>query len=211
MIRLHPRLQEPKTVQRLAAIWQRRGSIRLAPLMAEEDAQRVLAALNAQSFSLYAPEPGTFRYQFWVRSFTPEDDALAPVLAAFGRWLLSDVVALCAAITGQVLAPADDRKLLAALYSRGCYLDPHNDSDGARRVAYVVGLTEDCWPASEGGHLEFLSVAQGVVTVTERRPPGWNSLDLFDVFERQPLHQVPPLLTDRARRVFAGWFYGGLN
>ena len=209
MIRLHPRLQDPDTIRRLAAVWQRRRSIRLAPLMAAEDAQRVHAALIEQSFSLYAPDPGSFRFQFWVHSFTPEDDALSPVLAAFGRWLLSDVVTLCAAITGQTLAAADDRKLLAALYSRGCYLDPHNDADGARRVAYVVGLTEGSWPASEGGHLEFLSVSRDSVTVIERRPPGWNTLDLFDVFERQPLHQVPPLLTERARRVFAGWFYGG--
>lgn len=209
MIGLHPRLCDPATIRRLAAAWQRRGSLRLAPLMTEEDAQRVHAALSEESFSLYAPEPGAFRFQFWVRSFTPEEDALSPVLAAFGRWLLHDVVDLCAAITGQSLVAAEDRKLLSALYTRGCYLDPHNDADGARRVAYVVGLTQDRWPASEGGHLEFLSVARDAVTVTERRPPGWNTLDLFDVFERQPLHQVPPLLTERARRVFAGWFYGG--
>ena len=207
MIRLHPRLTEPAVIAQLAAIWQRRRTLRLAPLMVEEDAARVQEALLSQSFSLMAPQPGEFRYQFWAASFTPED-ASDPVLAAFGQWLLSEGAALCSAIVGRPLGPPADRKLLSALYTRGCYLDPHNDADGSRSVAYVVGLTRASWPAEEGGHLEFLDIERGRVVVTERRPPGWNSLDLFDVLQRHPLHQVPPLRNDHHRRVFAGWFYG---
>jgi hypothetical protein len=207
VIELHPRLQDPAVIHQLSETWARTRSLRLTPLMTEASAKLVLDALLESPFSLLAPEPGQFRYQFWGLSFTPEDD-VNPVLAAFGEWLLSDVVRLCTTITSQALTPTSDRKLLSTLYCRGCYLDAHNDADGQRRVAYVVGLTEARWPAEEGGHLEFLDVQRGGVVVTERRPPGWNSLDLFDVFERHPLHRVQPLLNDHPRRVFSGWFYG---
>ncbi len=207
MTTLHPRLRDPSVIRALSDTWRRNRSLRLTPLMTVEAALEVQAALLESTFSLLAPPPGQFRFQLWTLSFPPEA-APDPVLAAFGRWLLSDVVDLCAAITGLPLVPAADRMLLAALYTRGCYIDPHNDADGARRVAYVVGLTEGSWPAEEGGHLEFLSVERDAVVVTERRPPGFNSLDLFDVFDRHPIHQVPPMLNDHPRRVFAGWFYG---
>lgn len=207
MTALHPRLQDPTVLRALAETWQRTGSLRLTPLMTEAAARKVHAALLESPFGLLSPEPGQFRYQFWGLSFTPEDH-VNPDLKAFGLWLFGDVVRLCATITGQPLTPTSDRKLLSALYCRGCYLDAHNDADGQRRVAYIVGLTADRWPAEEGGHLEFLDVEQGAVVVTERRPPGWNSLDLFDVFDRRPLHRVQPLLNDHPRRVFSGWFYG---
>lgn len=207
MIHLHPRLTDPTVVHSLAETWQRRRSLRLSPLMADEDARAVHDALGEQPFSLMAPAPGSFRFQYWVLSYHP-DEMADPVLSAFGRWLQRDVAALCGAITGRSLGPPEDRRLLSTLYTRGCYLDAHNDADGLRSVAYVVGLTPQGWPAESGGHLEFVSVDRGTVVVDERRPPGWNSLDLFDVSTNAPLHRVPPMLTDHRRRVFAGWFYG---
>jgi len=79
--------------------------------------------------------------------------------------------------------------------------------DGARRVAYVLGLTRTAWPAEHGGHLEFLAVRDGAVVVTERRAPGWNTLDLFDVVGTNRLHQVPIVTADVERRAIPGWFY----
>ena len=32
------------------------------------------------------------------------------------------------------------------------YLDPHNDYDGARKVGFVIGLTETAWPATRTAH-----------------------------------------------------------
>lgn len=203
---IHPDLLAPGATDALAAAWAERGSLRIAPLLAPEAAEAVEAALMQQPMSLLSPAPGGFRYQYWALSYHP-DETTDPTLAALGRWIHGGLAALCSKLTGRRLGPPADGRLLSTLYTRGCYLDPHNDADGRRSVAYVIGLSRPSWPASEGGHLEFLSVSGGAVVVSERRLAGWNSLDLFDVSARAPLHRVPPLLTDRQRRVFAGWLY----
>jgi Rps23 Pro-64 3,4-dihydroxylase Tpa1-like proline 4-hydroxylase len=105
------------------------------------------------------------------------------------------------------LRPPEDRMVVSTLFQRGSFLDPHNDYDGVRCCAFVLGLTETAWPASDGGHLEFLAIAGGEVRVIERRAPGWNTLDLFDVTGTGCLHQVPILTRDVERRALAGWFY----
>ena len=95
-------------------------------------------------------------------------------------------------------------RLLATLYTKGCYLAPHNDYDGTRAIAYVLGLSPRPWSAAQGGHLEFLS-ADGR-RVLERRAPGWNTLDLFDVHRAPPLHRVPLVTEHVERRTLTGWF-----
>ena len=72
-------------------------------------------------------------------------------------------------------------------------------------MAYVVGLSPEPWPAEEGGWLEFLGGPDG--PVLERRSPGWNTLDLFDVRRPGRWHRVPILREHRARRTIAGWFH----
>jgi Rps23 Pro-64 3,4-dihydroxylase Tpa1-like proline 4-hydroxylase len=71
----------------------------------------------------------------------------------------------------------------------------------------VLGLTDEPWPADHGGHLEFLAVDGDALIVTERRPPGWNTLDLFDVTGTACLHQVPIVTCDVERRAITGWFF----
>jgi Rps23 Pro-64 3,4-dihydroxylase Tpa1-like proline 4-hydroxylase len=95
----------------------------------------------------------------------------------------------------------------ATLYSRGCYLDAHNDTDGSRALAFVLGLTREPWPAERGGHLEFLDTGGGAIRVRERRPPGWNTLDLFDVRRPDHIHRVPLVEDPVLRLAVSGWFY----
>ncbi len=203
---IHPSLTDPAVIAALSSAWKRTHSLRIAPLLEESAAQAVLEALREQPVTLLASPPGSFRYQYWAISYHP-DEIEDPTLAALGRWLHGPMAALCSAVTGRSLGPPPGGRVLSTLYTRGCYLDAHNDIDGAREVAYVLGLSPERWPVSEGGHLEFLQADHRAVTACERRPAGWNCLDLFDVTEHAPLHQVSLLLTDRERRVFAGWLH----
>ena len=195
------------TVRKQAAdAWKANGSLRLEGLLADDVARTIRDALRGQTHEMLAASPPAFSYQYGVLPYTPEEHC-DHVLCQFGRWWWSDGTALAAAITGMELRPPEDRILVATLYQRGCFLDPHNDHDGARRCAFVLGLTEDSWSFAEGGHLEFLEAAGGTIHVAERRAPGWNTLDLFDVSGTKHLHQVPVLTRDVERRAFAGWFF----
>lgn len=192
--------------ERVIALWKIRGSVRLEGLLSDESAHAVRDALRSEPHPMLATSPPAFAYQYGALAYTPEEDC-SHLLCQFGRWWWSEGVAFAQVITGMELRPPDDRMLVATLYQRGSYLDPHNDHDGARRCAFILGLTDDSWPAAEGGHLEFLAVDGGTARVIERRAPGWNTLDLFDVRGTKQLHQVPILTSDVERRAFAGWFF----
>lgn len=204
---LHPELNAPPARRALRARWEETRSLRIEPFLAEDAAARLLEALRQAPFRLVTTSPGSFAYQLWEHTYAPEP-ACEHVLCAFGRFLHEDGLALVREVTGLPLAPREDRAVTATLYTRGCYLDAHNDSDGARAVAYVVGLTPGRWPAERGGHLEFLEPAGGSVRVRERRAPGWNTLDLFSVVEDRP-HRIPIVRDPVERRAISGWFYPG--
>ncbi|MEL6348932.1 MAG: 2OG-Fe(II) oxygenase family protein [Myxococcota bacterium] len=199
-MRTHPSLHP----QDFTPIWTRRGNVRLQPLWNPEDAQALRSALRTTPHTLQAGLPeDPLRYQYWTATWN-RDDAPLPALAELHRWIEQELRVLAEQISGMRLLSPPDGLVMSVLYGRGCYLDAHNDADGQRAVAYVLGLTDDRWPAEEGGHLEFFRQDR----VVERRPPGWNSLDLFHVeHHRSFVHQVPMVTTHRERRVIAGWFH----
>lgn len=199
-MKLHPSLH----VSSLAAIWRRRRTLRIAPILVEADATGLLNALRAAPAKLVSTPPSApLRYQYWTTRFS-STDAPDPRLSAAARWIAEDLRDVVRQITGLAVVAEPDARVLATLYGQGCYLDAHNDADGRRAVAYVLGLTPTPWPAEEGGHLEFFAQDK----IIERRPPGWNCLDLFHVEpEFSRVHQVPLVQTHRERRALVGWFY----
>ncbi len=205
-MRLSARWRDPAVVAEAAAAWRARPNLRLTDLLADDAIAALHDAVAALPHPLRASAAPDFAYQYGAVASPPEDDC-DHVWCQFARWWWSDGLAFVAAITGRALAPPADRVLMSTRFRRGSFLDPHNDHDGARAVAYVVGLTRAPWPAEHGGHLEFLAVEDGEVVVTERRAPGWNTLDLFDVTGTAQLHQVPIVTADVDRRALPGWFY----
>ena len=202
---LHPSLRDPALLETLRQTWRDYGMLRLAPLLADDCPARLVASLRQQAFTVQASQPGQLNQLFWQLHYLPQE-SLDPLLASFGHWLLSGLCALTMAITGRDLAPTPTGKSLSTLYSYGCYLDVHNDSGHNRSVAYVLGLTPP-WSESVGGQLEFLTRHDRGLRVIGSRPPGWNSLDLFDVSGPHSLHRVTMLTAHRERRAFIGWFY----
>lgn len=200
----HPALDDA-AVAALRAAWQDAGSVRVAPVLDDAAARDVVDAVRAQPHALAVGRAG-LGFQYHAYALVPEDGC-EHLLCRFGRWLWTDGVALASAISGLALAPPPDRTFVCTRYDKGCYLDPHNDHDGARAVAFVLGLTEASWPAEDGGHLEFLATDAVGVRVVERRAPGWNTLDLFDVRGRDRVHAVPIVRRRVERRAVIGWFY----
>ncbi len=203
---LHASLRAPGAIDALAKRWSESGNLRIEPFLAEDVAQAALAAMQGEGMTLKAAL-SPLRYQYFELLYTPED-ACDHVLCRLGRWLWTDGVDLVSRITGMALGPPPARVMNCTLYTRGCYLDPHNDYDGERQVTYIIGMTREAWPADHGGHLEFLDVDPRRVTVRERRPPGWNTLDLFDVSEPRHIHRVPLVRHPADRRAITGWLYG---
>ena len=203
---LHPRLRDPAAVDELRARWRDEHALRIPDILDPAEAHALLDALRVAPHLLTTAPDDRLYFQYWSFSQIPDADC-DHVICRAGRWLWSDGVAFLSALTGIELAPPDDRHLVATHYDKGSYLDIHNDWNGTRKVAFVLGLTESHWPHDEGGWLEFVtSDADGTRTLS-RQPPGWNTLDLFDV--RQPDHpHTVPILTRRAeRRALSGWFY----
>jgi hypothetical protein len=179
-------------------------NVRLTSVLDEAFAREALAAVSAQPHALSTPEEPPIRFQYWKWINRPEADC-DHVLCRLGRLIHTDLRARAERLTGLALAPAPDGLLAATLFTKGSYLDAHDDFGRGRAIAYVRGLTPEPWPAEEGGGHEFL--AEDRETALERRPPGWNTLDLFDVREPGRWHRVPILRAHRSRRAIAGWFH----
>jgi hypothetical protein len=190
----------------LRAAFARRGSIRIEGFLDDEVARAVRDACRALAHELRASVSDDLAFQYWGGVLVPEA-ACDHVLCRFGRWLWDDALAWIGELTGIRIAPPADRVLMSTLYDKGSYLDPHNDWDGRRKVAFVLGLTDSVWPAEEGGHLEFLGCVGARVTIEERRPPGWNTLDLFDVRRPDRNHAIPIVRRRVERRAISGWLY----
>lgn len=205
-MRLAPRWTEAAARAEAAAAWRETGSVRIEGVLADDVVTTVRDAIAALAHPLIAAAAPDFAFQYGALSSPPEERC-DHVWCQFARWWWVDGVALVDNITGMRLRPPRDRVLTSTLFRRGSFIDPHNDFDRTRRCAYVLGLTDQTWPHELGGHLEFLAVEGDGVIVTERRAPGWNTLDLFDVTGTDRLHQVPILTTDVERRAITGWFY----
>lgn len=203
---LHPDLLGEQVKENLSLKWKNRSNLRLEPFLHEHKTRGILEEIQKRPFHLRATSPGQFRFQYWQMTipFHGEDET---ILGDFCRWFTKDFCEWTSSWTGRDLQINGDEQLLSTLYTKGCYLDPHNDFDGKRNVAYILGLTRQKWKYLDGGYLEFLSTSKDGYEVAERREPGWNSLDLFDVSLKRHLHQVSMLKEKHERRVFAGWLY----
>lgn len=197
-----------ESIDSIRSRFQERRSVRVECFLDEAVAHSLRVALEHEELTIKARPSWSLGYQYFEYSFEPEADC-EHELCRFGRWWRSDGVAWVESVVEQSLVPSPDGHVVSTLYTKGCYLDAHNDYDGRRAIALIIGLTREAWPAEDGGHLEFLEVRDNRVEVVERRAPGWATLDLFDVghLDRPVLHRIPLLSKPHERRVISGWFY----
>lgn len=205
-MRLSPRWDDPAARAALAATWREAGRIRIPEVLAPDAARDLRDAVRELPHPFTADHAPAFAFQYGAFVMAPEEDC-DHVWCSFGRWWWTQGLAFVAEVTGMELAPPVDRTVVSTLLRRGAFLDAHNDHDEKRRCAYVLGLTEGAWPAEEGGHLEFVALRDEELVVIERRPPGWNTLDVFDVSQPTQWHRVPMVMRDHERRAISGWFY----
>ncbi len=87
-------------------------------------------------------------------------------------------------------------------YDPGCFLLPHDDSgtQDARRVAFVLNLSEDWWP-DWGGLLQFLDGDRNIETCFT---PHAGSIALFKVPQWHCVSYVAPFAA-RSRFAITGW------
>ena len=192
----------------LRAQWAATRNLRIEGFLQEPLAQALLAELRELPHKLALPTVPRLKYQMACHENYPDPACEHPVCRFVHFWLGEGREQL-SQFVGEALDAPPSGMVLSTLYTKGCYLDPHNDQEGSRALAFVLGLTEDSWPAEEGGWLEFLGYGPEGVRVVERRPPGWNTLDLFDVRLPGRIHRIPMLLQHRERRVLSGWFHVG--
>jgi hypothetical protein len=208
---LHPRLLDPGVLRGLAADYEGSGgTIRVADVLAPGLANALPDVLRSLPFDAHCVDDEHVRCFFWrciVAIPGPTDEPLPPPLDRLGRFVKHDLPALATAITGRrVLGPTEDW-LPVCLYRKGSYLDEHEDHGVGRAAAFVLGLTRGGWPAEAGGHLEFL--ADDRRTVLERRAPGFDTLDLYDVRPIVRWHRVPLLVEHHERLTVSGWLPSG--
>ena len=190
--------------------WATSHNIRITDFLEADVAARVLTALRELPHPFAPRSHRNLKYQFGLRQNYPDVDC-DHVLCALTHCWFSDVLRWVMACTGEALEPPEHPTLDSTLYTKGSYLDPHNDKAPQRRIAFVLGLTPTTWPADQGGHLEFLEQRDGRRRVVQRRQPGFNTLDLFDVHRQTAVHQIPLLTHAHERRAISGWFHGRPN
>ncbi len=98
------------------------------------------------------------------------------------------------------------------VYQKGCYLLPHDDVIGTRRVSFILYLTDpkDVWEPSRGGALRLYPVQtlsdpshEELVSI----PPSFNHLALFAVQPGRSYHDVEEIYHDSPRLAISGWFH----
>ncbi len=198
---MNPRLRDETLFAELQAQWQAERCLRIEDFMDGAAAREIRDALRAEAHTLTSEPAWVLSYQFFRFSWQAEENCDHGI-CRFGRWWKTDAVAWINRLTGRDLVVDPHKMMHATLYGKGCFLEPHNDYDGRRQIAYVVGLTEDSWPRTEGGHLEMLRADR-----VEHQAPGFGSLDLFDVSDEAtaPTHRIPLLTRPVERRAFGGW------
>lgn len=208
---LDARWRDPAATAALRDAWTSSGgSIRIEGVLEPDLARAAHEALRAQPHEVAIPDQPGIAFITWKLSLVPEPRC-DHVVCRVGRWLHGPGAAWVSSITGLDLGPPPDGRASAFVYAKGSYLDDHNDWGRERQVAYVLGLTPPGpdggppWPEERGGWLEFTRGREG--PVVESRPPGWNTLDLFDVRGPDRWHRIPLVRDHVERRTFAGWLH----
>lgn len=203
---LHPRLLDPGVLRDLARDFAATGNLRVEQVLAPGLADALPDVLRALPFSEHCEDDEHVRCFFWrcvIRIPGPSDASLPPPFDRLARFVKHDLPALASAITGRAVRGPTEDWIPVCLYRKGSYLDDHEDHGIGRAAAFVLGLTRDAWPAERGGHLEFLSPDRRAVV--ERRAPGFDTLDLYDVRPVVRWHRVPLLVEHAERLTVSGW------
>lgn len=205
---LTPAARDPTELARLRDAWARGSNLRVEGALDDAAVREVLDAVGREEHGVSLPDAPPIEFQLWKWTSRPEV-ACDHTLCRAGRFIATDLLAWTEQVTGQALAPAPDGLLASVLMTKGSYLDAHDDWGRGRAIAYVIGLTpssgDEPWAEADGGWLEFLATRDG--PVLERRPPGWCTIDLFDVRQPGRWHRVPILREHHVRRTIAGWFH----
>ena len=186
--------------------WEDTRRIRIDGFLQPNVAQAVLADLRQRPHRLALPDTPQLQFQMATHKHYPDatcDHAACNLVA----WWFDEGLSWVNDLVGESFVSPPSGHLLSTLYTKGCYLDPHTDTNPGRAIAFVLGFTEEQWPHHEGGYLEFLRYTDADIEVTERRRPGFNTLDLFDIREHRMVHHIPVLTTHRERRALSGWFH----
>jgi Rps23 Pro-64 3,4-dihydroxylase Tpa1-like proline 4-hydroxylase len=204
-VSLHPRLTDAATTADHRARWAESGGcLRIERALRPGLADALEPALLELPFTPHRQDDAHARCFFW-RCIV---DGRAPLPAPWdglAEAVLRDLPALLGAITGRSVQGLVEPWLPVCRYRKGCYLDPHEDHGVGQATAFVLGLTRASWPAERGGWLTFLGPDRA--TVLERRPPGWDTLDLYDVRPVERWHEVPLLQDDVERFTVSGWVW----
>jgi hypothetical protein len=206
---VHPRLRDRDVLAALRETWRRDGCLRIESVLAPGLAASLAPALIALPFAAYRKDDEHARCFFWrcIIEIPPPGAPLPPPpFDAIARFIGRDLTELASAVSGRSLRGLVRDWIPVCRWRKGSFLDAHEDYGVGRAIAYVLGLTRETWPAEHGGHLEFL--ASDRETVLERRAPGFDTLDLYDVRPVERWHRVPLLVEHHERLTVSGWIAG---
>lgn len=190
----------------LRARWRETRNLRIEGFLDPAVTRAVQGELRALPHRLQIPRTPDLQYLMAAWESYP-DEGCDHSVCRLTSWWYDAGLRWVEALIGEPLAAPPDRLMLATLYGKGCYLDAHNDMAESRALAFVLGFTDEAWPAEDGGWLQFLRWDASAIEVVERRPPGFGTLDLFDVRIPDRIHEIPLLVEHHERRVMSGWFH----
>ena len=200
---LHAYFTDGDGFEAVKTLWKSHRNVRIEHAFEADIIDSIYQSLPTLDFQLaHQVSADSFSYQFYKTIIHQHWDPFQPY-ATLWTWLNGEGLDWLESLTEQPLAPPSPKAVSAALYTKGCYLEPHNDSGQDRAIAFVIGFTPQTWPPHQGGHLQFLD-EHGALA--EQRAPGYNTLDIFDVRDQNHCHEIP-LLTEHVQRyTISGWF-----
>ena len=199
---LHPYYSDGPGFDALQESWLSKPNLRIENAFDPDVVSAIYQGLTALPFKLAHQNSDQLSFQYWKTILNPPEKARPPFKELWS-WLKGEGLEWLENLSRQSLAAPGPQTVSAALYTKGCYLEPHNDIGHHRTIAFVIGLTPGVWPIEDGGHLHFLS-ADGQAKGS--RVPGYNTLDLFDVGDADSVHEIPILLQHVQRYTISGWF-----
>lgn len=121
--------------------------------------------------------------------------------------------ALCDALRGQAMCDwvseitrvaidAAATEVTTHAYADGDYLRHHSDTDGNRRLAFIVYLTPD-WTAEQGGALHVIGHDLTEIAIQAK----FNRFVMFDVMAHREHFIAPITAQETPRLTIGGWFH----